>query len=285
MRLRLKPSDTSRKAAALAFCVVALGWSSAARAQPIVKLSPQAAADYDAFINDVERVLDRRAQSGNDLLWAEEDESRELALRGGEIVVEEIDDVPQIDDGLLHVWLGAMFVSGAKASAVLAVLKDYDHHARYYPEVTSSRTLGQEGDTIRGFLRLRKEQGLTVVLDTEHEAKYTQLSPTRWRGASHSTKIAEVENPDQSDERELPVGADHGFLWRLDAYWALEQSADGVFVECLSVSLSRQIPWGLGWLVGPFVSNMPRRTLEATLQATRLAVLRETRTPAGVDRQ
>ena len=40
-----------------------------------------------------------------------------------------------------------------------------------------------------------------------------------------------------------------------------------MFVECLSVSLSRRIPFGLGWLVKPFVSSMPRESLEGTLQA------------------
>ncbi len=40
----------------------------------------------------------------------------------------------------------------------------------------------------------------------------------------------------------------------------------------LSVSLSRQIPFGLGWVVKPFVTSLPRESLEGTLQATRVAI-------------
>ena len=110
-------------------------------------------------------------------------------------------------------------------------------------------------------------------LNTEHEARYSQVSDKRWHGKTYSTKIAEVKDPDGPDGgKELPVGEDRGFLWRLYAYWRLEEAEDGVFVECLSVSLSRRIPFGLGWIVKPFVSSMPRESLEGTLQATRVAV-------------
>ncbi len=98
------------------------------------------------------------------------------------------------------------------------------------------------------------------------------ISDKRWEGKSYSTKIAEVENPDTPKEKELPVGEDRGFLWRLYAYWRLEEAEDGVFVESLSVSLSRRIPFGLGWVVKPFVTSLPRESLEGMLQATRVAV-------------
>ena len=111
-----------------------------------------------------------------------------------------------------------------------------------------------------------------MVLSTEHEAHYSQVSDGRWYGRSYSTKIAEVENPDTPEEKELPVGEDHGFLWRLYAYWLIEEAEDGVFVECISVSLSRQIPLGLGWVVKPFVTSLPRESVEGMLQATRVAV-------------
>jgi hypothetical protein len=34
-----------------------------------------------------------------------------------------------------------------------------------------------------------------------------------------------------------------------------------------SISLTRSIPTGLGWLIGPFVKSVPRESLEFTLQS------------------
>jgi hypothetical protein len=46
-------------------------------------------------------------------------------------------------------------------------------------------------------------------------------------------------------------------------------------VQCESVSLSRDIPFGLGWVVGPFVSSIPRESLTFTLQTTRDALTKK----------
>jgi hypothetical protein len=43
-------------------------------------------------------------------------------------------------------------------------------------------------------------------------------------------------------------------------------------VECESVTLTRTIPMGFGWLIGPFVNSIPRETLSMTLEATRRAL-------------
>ncbi len=233
-----------------------------AQAQGTTKLSPGTVAEFDAYVKDGERPF----------LWADDVPGRRLTLRRGDILIEGLSETPAIEGGLLHVWLGAMFIPEAKGPEVLAVLQDYDRHQEWYPEVVESKLLSQDGDVYRGYLKLRKKKILTVVLNTEHEARYSQVSDKRWEGKSYSTKIAEVEKSDSPDEKELPVGEDRGFLWRLYAYWRLEEAEDGVFVECLSVSLSRRIPTGLGWVVKPFVSSMPRESLEGTLQATRVAV-------------
>ena len=50
------------------------------------------------------------------------------------------------------------------------------------------------------------------------------------------------------------------------------QAPDGVWVQCEAISLTRDIPAGMGWLVRPFVSSIPRESLTFTLQSTRAAV-------------
>ena len=242
------------------------------QAQGITQLSPETVAEFDAYIKDGERLLQKRIDGTRPFLWTDDVPERRITLRRGDILVEGLPETPQITGGLLHLWLGAMFIPEATGPEVLAVLQDYDRHQEWYPEPIESKLLSQDGEVYRGYLKLRRKKVITVVLSTEHEARYSQVSDNRWYGKSYSTKIAEVENPGKPQEKELPVGEDHGFLWRLYAYWFIEETEDGVFVESVSASLSRQIPFGLGWVVKPFVTSLPRESLEGMLQATRVAV-------------
>jgi hypothetical protein len=58
----------------------------------------------------------------------------------------------------------------------------------------------------------------------------------------------------------------------MDSSWRFEEKDQGVYVEVESISLTRDIPMGLGWLIKPFVTSIPRESLVMTLGATRSAV-------------
>jgi hypothetical protein len=58
----------------------------------------------------------------------------------------------------------------------------------------------------------------------------------------------------------------------LNSYWGFYQADGGVYVQCNAISLTRDVPTGLGWLVGPFIENIPRDSLRFTLDATRTAL-------------
>jgi len=92
---------------------------------------------------------------------------------------------------------------------------------------------------------------------------------------SHGTRIAQVDHAGEPDERQLPPGKGGGYLWRLDSYWRYQQSGRGVYVQCEAVSLTRDIPTGLHWLIGPFVESIPRESLAFTLESTRAAVFHQ----------
>jgi hypothetical protein len=86
-------------------------------------------------------------------------------------------------------------------------------------------------------------------------------------------RIAEVENAGKNNEREKPPGEDGGYLWRMETWWRMDERDGGVYVQSEVVSLTRDIPAGLGWLIGPFVTSIPEETLTFTLEATRKAVI------------
>jgi len=177
-------------------------------------------------------------------------------------------------DGLIHHWEATAYIPGVKVDEVLKVLEDYDHHSEYYrPDVEQSKTLQHDGDHFQAFLRFKRKKVVTVVLNTTHDVNYFRDSPMRAHSRSSASKIAQVENPGKSDEKEKPVGDDDGFLWRMETWWRVEEKDGGVYIQSEVVSLTRDIPTGLGWMIGPFVSSIPKESLVFTMEATRKAVL------------
>ena len=176
-------------------------------------------------------------------------------------------DVP---GGLIHHWIGAVFVPGATLEQALDLLQDYDHHAEIYrPAIARSKLVSRTGDVFRVDLRFFMKKVITVVVDTENEARFTRLGPDRAQSRIYSLRVAEVADADTPKERQLPPGHDGGYLWRLYTYWRFLQRDGGTYVQCEAVSLTRGIPALLGWLIGPFVSSIPRESLAFTLETTR----------------
>ena len=65
---------------------------------------------------------------------------------------------------------------------------------------------------------------------------------------------------------ELDAGEDRGLLWRLNTYWTYEERDGGLYMQIETVSLTRSIPRGLGWLIQPWVKRIPGESLEFTLR-------------------
>src|SRR5258708_2665514 len=110
------------------------------------------------------------------------------------------------------------------------------------------------------------------VLNTEHEVQCFQDAPGRAHSRSSAVRIAEVVNAGKSDEREKTPGNDDGFMWRMETWWRMEERDGGVYVQSEVASLTRDIPTGLGWMIKPFVTGIPKESLTFTLEATRKAV-------------
>jgi putative flippase GtrA len=194
--------------------------------------------------------------------------------RQGEVVMQRIDP-PDVPDGKLHHWAGAVFVPGLTVAQVLARLSaQAGQESQHYKDVTASRVLLRDGDHLRVFMRLKRESIITVQYNTEHDVLYRRLGSSRAAMRSLSTKIAEIADAGTPREREKPIGQDNGFLWRLNAYWRYEQVDGGVLIECESISLSRGIPVLARWLVTGTVERLARESLEETLRSLKLALSR-----------
>jgi len=241
------------------------------------ELKSHTADAFDAFIKKTEERIDAEVKT-NALLWVEGTPARLARVKRGEVVVGPYYGEPEIKvpDGLIHDWIGSIFIPGATLAETLKLVQDYDNHKYLYqPEVIDSRLLMRDGNDFKIHLQLLKKKVLTVVLNTDHDVRYFPLSPARERSRSYSTRIAEVEHYGHPEQRELPPGKDHGFLWKLYSYWRFEERDGGTFVECEAISLTRGIPPGIAWAIKPMIRSLPRESLGRTLLATRKALTKE----------
>lgn len=252
-----------------------------------VKLEPEMVAAFDRYVAATEARINSELQRPDKFLYidglpAARAETIRKNLRDGQVYMQALvtrdaaGNEIEAPDALIHHWLGDVFVPGAKLADVIAVVQDYDHHQDYYrPEVVRSRLVSHQGNDFKIFYRVRKHKVITVTLDTDHDVRYFPVDETHWHSQSFSTRIQEISNAGEKDESAKPVGDDSGFLWRLDSWWRFEEKDGGVYVECESVSLTRDIPTGLGWLIKPFVTSIPRESLQNTMSSTRTAVLKK----------
>jgi hypothetical protein len=243
------------------------------QAQLVVKLSPETAAEFDRYAKNVELQLDQRWQGGKSFLALDDNPTEKARVLGGDIFITPMsgDHPVTIKDGLIHDWLGGVFIPHSEIQRVVAILEDFDRHKDIYPEVTRSKIIERKGPTVTGSWRLEQKGFVPVILDVTEEATYKEDAPGRWQGLAYARKIVETDTTFFLRGRKFPVDEGHGYLWRLNSYWSLEAVHGGVLAECRTLSLSRDIPAGLNWAVAPYVEKQPRMSLASTLSNTRKA--------------
>jgi hypothetical protein len=250
-------------------------------------LRPAAVAAWDRYVGLTEaRIASEVADRGRFLVherlgpeagdWRARVSRGEVVLRrhhtrsadGGDI------DVP---DARLHHWVGVAFFPDVSLDDLLRLLQTR-WTERWSPDVVEARLVGHVGDDAHTFLRLRQRSIITVTYDTEHLVRYERLDARHAVSRSTATRIAQIADAGTPRERALPPGEDHGFLWRLNAYWRYEAVEGGVLVEMESLTLSRAVPWVLVPVAEPIVRRLSRDSVTRTLSALRdrtRAILRE----------
>jgi hypothetical protein len=247
------------------------------------ELKPQTIAAFEAYVRLAEARIQGEVQPPGQFLYLDTlEQARRTnalsAVQRGEVVVEALslrDRGKRIDipSGRVHHWVGVAFIPGVRLDQAVTLLQDYDRHAKIYePAVQRSRVLSRDGDRFRVFLRFYQKKIIAVTVNSEHEAQFFRTGSDRVHSMIRSTRIAEVKDPGTPQEMERPVGRDGGYLWRLNTYWRFLERDGGTYIQCESITLTRDIPAGFGWLVRPFVTSIPRETLAFTMDRTREAL-------------
>jgi len=231
-----------------------------------------AVSAFQSYIGALEARLARQHGSqGGFIVRTVSEEQLETRLRQGELIVEQLTPASKADlpGAMLHHWRGTAFAAGAKAEDFERLMRDFNGYPQYFsPQVVQARVLSQKGDRFQTTMRVRQKHVITVVMDTDYDATFGRLDAQHGYSISRSTRIAEIGSAGTPNEHALTSSEEHGFMWRLNTYWSYEERNGGLYMQIESVSLTRSIPAGLGWVIGPFVKSVPRESLEFTLRST-----------------
>jgi hypothetical protein len=263
----------SRPVLAMLFLLLAPALSNA------IELKQETLQAWDAYVRAANMKMEERASGQSPFLWVDEKPDRVQRVRAGEVLVAPVDsDSPQkVPRGLIHDWVGAMFLPNAKLDDVMGVLYDYDHYKDYYrPMVVKSKLLERTTDHAKiTLLMMHKALSVTAAVETENEVRIVRLDADRAYTLSTSVRVQEIADYGQPSEHALPEGQGPGYVWRTFSVSRLEQRDGGVYVEMETIAMSRGIPLALRWMIKPLVEALSRNTMVATLTDTRDAVGQE----------
>ena len=240
-------------------------------------LKPKTNEAFDRYVAATESRFAGELHPGGPFLYidrlsAEEKRQSYQSLQHGEVWIRNVESKSAsiAPGGMVHHWIGIIFIPGATLGKTLPIVKDYGHRDQYYkPDVIASKLLTHQGDNYTMFLRLRQKKFTTAIFNTNYAIHWGEVDSTHVYSHSVSTRIAEVKDTSKPEGDELPVGTGNGYVWRLNSYWRFQESDGGVYVQCEAVSLSRDIPTGFGWLLESMVNGLPKDSLMHVLTRTR----------------
>jgi len=268
-------SKSERRRFVGAFLAAALLILAASLTSKGAELSPETLTAWDAYVQ-AQNARIAEYSSAKPFLWSDASPDRLRRLHNGETVVAPFGENPhRVPHGLVHHWIGAVFLPGVRLPEVLSVVRDYGSYKDFYaPNVIESRVC-RHTDTEDTFsLRmLNKAAVAKFALDTEFQDSFRRLDDNKWYSVSYTTRVREVENYGTPDEHDAPPNTGRGLIWRLYSISRFEQRDGGVYLELEAVALSRDVPGGLGWLVEPIVRRTSRASLHVSLEKTGEAVL------------
>ena len=248
-------------------------------------LTPAMSAAFDRYARLTEQRINAEVSNPREFLWIDalpQNRHAEVqrGLRQGGVIIERLktrQDAQDIEvpDGLIHHWVGTVFVAKTTVKEAVALMQDYDRHSTYFaPAIARSKTLQRDGNRFRVALRFHVKKIISVTMDTENEAEFVHLAADRAHSRIRSTRVSEIGDAGTPQERAKPAGEENGFMWNLNTYWRFLERDGGTYIQCESLTLTRDVPFAFAWIIRPIVTQMPKESLTFTLAKARAALMK-----------
>jgi len=257
-----------------AFILMCIWWGTicAPSIASAAELSKDTLVYWNAYLDSARPQMNPQTP----FLWIDQKPERLRRVRQGEILVSPVgkENPKPVDSGLIHDWRGAAFLPDTRIEDVFAAVRDYDNYKNYYkPTVVQSQLLNTKGPCETYSMRVvNKEAVAETALDMEYETCYFKVDEHRWYSITNTTRVQELRHYGRADQGQLPPDHGSGYIWRLYSIAKYEQRDGGTYVEVEAIALSRDIPFGLRFLVNPIVRRVSKNSLLLSLQETNNAV-------------
>jgi hypothetical protein len=246
-----------------------------ARVYP-ASLDPVTLNAWEEYIHSASLRTEQSQSSGKTFLWMDETPDRIARVRAGEIIVSPIGDQnpKRVRSGLIHDWVGTVFIPRVTIRDVLAVLSDYPRYKDFYkPTVIDSKAISTSETKDRFSIRLvNKSYLLKSVLDADYESSHVRVDDQRGYSIARTTRVQEIEEYGEPAERVLREGEGRGVIWRLFGIVRYVEREGGVYLELEVIGLSRDIPTSLQWMINPIIRRVSEGSLSTMLRQTESVV-------------
>ena len=174
-------SKQERKRFIGAFLAAALLILAASLTSKGAELNPETLKAWDTYVK-AQNTRVAEYSNGMPFLWSDQSPDRLRRLHNGETVVAPFGENPhRVSRGLIHHWIGAIFLPGTRLDNVLSVVRDYGRYKDFYaPNVIESALLRQTDTEDTFSLRmLNKAVVAKFAIDMDFENTFTRIDENR----------------------------------------------------------------------------------------------------------
>jgi hypothetical protein len=242
-----------------------------------IVLEPDTLKAWEEYIRNADSRMQTRLDGHGRFLWTDEAPDRCGRLQRGEVLVSPVTGrgTQSVAGGLIHDWLGAVFIPNATLESLLAVVHDYGRYKEFYKPVVADSKVVACTETDQKFSMVWQHRVLLInaAIEGQYHARDFAIDARRGYNIANTTQVQEIESYGRSGEYLLPPGQGSGFIWGLHSIARYEQRDGGVYLELEAIALTRTIPSSLRWLVSPVVNHLSINSLVTSLRETREAVI------------
>jgi hypothetical protein len=240
------------------------------------ELNQQALTAWENYVTSAKVRMQDRLTGKSPFLWLDEDSMRRQQLNSGEIVISPVGKTHplSVPHGLIHHWIGAVFIPGATIQDLSAVVGDYGRYSKIYrPTLVKAELLNSIGDEQRfSILWVQRVLLVTAAFYTELDSNNVALNSRQGYMIFSTTRVQQIENYGEKGERRLAPDEGGGYLWRLVSFARFEERDGGLYLELEVIGLSKDLPGSLRFLLKPVLDHVPRQALAMKLDQTRQAI-------------
>lgn len=238
-------------------------------------LQPETIQAWEEYVHAVDALNRIRLLPENSFLALDKIPGQAARLRAGEVfAAPATPHVPlRVPSGLIHDWVGAVFIRDATLPSVLRFVRDYSCYKDVYrPHVLDSRPVeASEWQDRFSLVLMNRSLFAKTALDADYRSQYARLDDRRWYSVTEATRIQEIEDYGARTQHVLPENEGQGLIWRLYSMARFEERDGGVYIELETLALSRDVPAGLRWMIEPIVRRVSRSSLTTSLQQVQKA--------------